>query len=112
MLQAGYNLSLIWRDDLIKNAGFIEDGEAPTGWFHPSTAGDKDEDEEMADKCNNNNKKEDEDEEMMGGKEEKEEEEENPFAGLLTLDGMLEDEDFDELDDELNPDDDDEEEEE
>ncbi|GAA5959436.1 hypothetical protein JCM8115_003710 [Rhodotorula mucilaginosa] len=109
---AGYNLSLIWRDDLIKNAGFIEDGEAPTGWFHPSTAGDKDEDEEMADKCNNNNKKEDEDEEMMGGKEEKEEEEENPFEGLLTLDGMLEDEDFDELDDELNPDDDDEEEEE
>lgn len=37
---------------------------------------------------------------MMYGEEE---EEENPFDGLLTLNGMIEDEDSDKLDDKLNP---------
>lgn len=49
---------------------------------------------------NNNNGKEEEDEMMMYGEEE---EEENPFDGLLTLNGMIEDEDSDKLDDKLNP---------
>lgn len=42
-MQAGFNLSLVWRDKLIKNTGFVEDEEVPTGWIHPSVVGSKDE---------------------------------------------------------------------
>lgn len=86
---------------MVEKAGFVEDEEAITGWSHPSAIND--EDEEMIDERDDDEEAKDEDE-MMGGEEE--EEEENPFEGLLTLDGMLENDDFDELDNELNPDDD------
>lgn len=100
-MQAGHDLTLVWSQEFVTGAGFVKAKDAATGWTHPSIAegdGESMQQEEDA-----------KDEEAQEDVEMKDDgEDENPFDGLLALDGMVENAEYNELDSELNPDEDDE----